>query len=130
MSPVITSFGAARKVARQTGPPGQYSVQESFWPFLAARFFLGAFLLVCSVAVIQSAELSIKEIEAARKIYVAKCAKCHKFYNPAKYSDEEWNKWMIKMSRKAKLKPQQQELLSRYIDQNLRSPTRVKKPEN
>ena len=59
--------------------------------------------------------LSDQEIAAARKLYVAKCAKCHKFHNPAKYADEEWRTWMRKMSRKSKLKPEQNELLSRYL---------------
>ena len=59
--------------------------------------------------------LSDQEIAAARKLYVAKCAKCHKFHNPAKYTDEEWHTWMRKMSRKSKLKPEQNELLSRYL---------------
>ena len=59
--------------------------------------------------------LSDQEIAVARKLYVAKCAKCHKFHNPAKYADEEWRTWMRKMSRKSKLKPEQNELLSRYL---------------
>ena len=60
--------------------------------------------------------LSDEEIAAARKLYVNKCAKCHKFHNPAKYTDEEWGIWMRKMSRKSKLKPEQDELLSRYLE--------------
>jgi hypothetical protein len=60
--------------------------------------------------------LSDPEIAAARKLYVVKCANCHKFHNPAKYPDEEWRTWMRKMSRKAKLKPEQQEVLSRYLE--------------
>jgi hypothetical protein len=53
---------------------------------------------------------------AARKLYINKCARCHKLYDPASYSDAEWNRWMDKMSRKAKLKPDQKEVLSKYID--------------
>jgi hypothetical protein len=30
--------------------------------------------------------------------------------------------WMTKMGKKAKLKPEQQEVLSRYIAENLRAP--------
>jgi len=65
------------------------------------------------------------ETTAARKLYVAKCAKCHKFYDPAKYSDPEWQMWMTKMTKKAKLKPEQQEMLSRYIEDNFRSSART-----
>src|SRR5206468_6632914 len=63
----------------------------------------------------------IDETSAGRKLYVAKCAKCHKFYDPAKYSDAEWHKWMAKMSKKSKLTPEQSDLLSRYIDKAFRS---------
>jgi nitrate/TMAO reductase-like tetraheme cytochrome c subunit len=62
-----------------------------------------------------AAELSAGELKDARKLYNAKCAKCHKFYDPAKYNDAEWRKWMTKMSKKARLKPAQEELLSRYL---------------
>jgi hypothetical protein len=61
------------------------------------------------------------EASAAKKLYIAKCAKCHKFYDPAKYSEEEWHKWMAKMSKKSKLTPEQSEMLSRYIDNTFRS---------
>lgn len=54
-------------------------------------------------------------LAAGRKLYVAKCARCHKLYDPNKYSDAEWDKWMAKMTRKAKLKPDQAELVSRYV---------------
>lgn len=51
----------------------------------------------------------------ARELYVAKCAKCHRFYPPASYSDAAWAMWMDKMSRKSKLQPEQEDLLSRYL---------------
>ena len=59
--------------------------------------------------------------QIARRLYVAKCAKCHKFYDPSRYSDSEWQKWMGKMSKKSKLTPEQRELLSNYIEQAFRS---------
>lgn len=60
--------------------------------------------------------LSDKEIVAARKIYVAKCAKCHQFYEPRDYSVQDWEKWMAKMTRKSKLKDDQAQLLKRYLN--------------
>ena len=62
-----------------------------------------------------AAELSDKEFAEARKLYNAKCAKCHKFYDPAKYDDAEWATWMRKMSKKAKLKDAQADLIGRYL---------------
>jgi len=38
-----------------------------------------------------------------------------KFYDPGAYSEKDWEMWMRKMSRKAKLKPEQDDLLRRYL---------------
>jgi len=61
----------------------------------------------------------------ARKLYIAKCAKCHKFYDPARYPEPEWQMWMAKMSKKSKLDPEQQEMIERYIEENFRSSART-----
>jgi hypothetical protein len=57
---------------------------------------------------------------AARKLYVSKCAKCHKFYDPAKYSEADWQMWMSKMSKKAKLNSTQEQMLSHYLEETYR----------
>jgi len=62
-----------------------------------------------------AADLSAEQKRAAQDIYDIKCAKCHKFYPPTDYSQAEWDMWMGKMSRKAKLKPAQRELLTKYL---------------
>ena len=56
------------------------------------------------------------EAAAARMVFIAKCTRCHKFHDPANYSEADWNKWFTKMSKKAKLEPNQKELLSRYLE--------------
>jgi hypothetical protein len=61
-------------------------------------------------------DLSPEELRSATRLYTAKCARCHKFYNPADYSDPEWRHWMTRMSRKAHLKLDQAQLLSRYLE--------------
>ncbi len=61
-------------------------------------------------------ELTATEIAAARKVYVAKCAKCHRFYEPTNYSESVWRGWMEKMKKKSKLKDEQASLLNRYLD--------------
>jgi cytochrome c5 len=70
----------------------------------------------------RAAGLADKEISAARQLYVAKCARCHKFYDPADYDNGEWDSWMTKMNQKARLKPDQGQLLARYLEV-FRSPT-------
>jgi hypothetical protein len=65
---------------------------------------------------------SSPELAAARKLYMTKCSRCHKLYDPRKYDDTEWSTWMAKMSRKAKLKPGQPEVITDYVDKVLRHP--------
>lgn len=67
-------------------------------------------------------EVSIDPTVASRNLYLSRCGKCHKLYDPAKYSDEQWRKWMDKMSRKAKLQPDQKVAMSGYIETTLRRP--------
>ena len=55
------------------------------------------------------------EITAARELYIAKCVRCHKYYEPSQYDNAEWKMWMRKMSKKAHLKSEQEQLLSRYL---------------
>ena len=59
---------------------------------------------------------SAVELEDAGKLFRAKCLRCHEFYDPASYSNEDWQMWMGKMTKKAKLKPDQAETLSRYLE--------------
>ena len=69
----------------------------------------------------EAAELSSKEMADARKIYIAKCAKCHELYDPKAYGDAEWANWLKKMSKKSKLKPEQIPWLVGYTE-TLRKP--------
>ncbi len=59
--------------------------------------------------------------EVGRKVYTTKCAKCHEFYNPARYTDAQWSKWMSKMSSKAKLTDEQKQAVAQYIAETYRS---------
>jgi hypothetical protein len=73
-------------------------------------------LLTCSCCPANPVELSPKEIAAAKKLYTAKCARCHKFYDPKLYPEAEWTSWMAKMRKKARLKKDQYDLLLRYTE--------------
>jgi len=61
-----------------------------------------------------AADLSTADLATARRIYTTKCAKCHKLYEPSRYTNEEWDVWMRKMVKKSKLKPDQSDLVLRY----------------
>ncbi len=64
----------------------------------------------------RAGELAPEESIRARQLYIIKCAKCHKFYHPANYDAAEWHSWMKKMSKKARLTPDEDQLLSKYLD--------------
>ena len=64
----------------------------------------------------KTSDLTSEEWESGTRLYVAKCARCHKFYNPADYREVEWRSWVTKMSRKARLESEQKKLLSRYLE--------------
>jgi cytochrome c553 len=81
-----------------------------------ALLIIGLLAVLTVASAVRASDLTAQELKDGRKLYTAKCARCHKFYDPARYSEPEWNKWMEKMSKKAKLKPDQKELLSRYLD--------------
>lgn len=73
-------------------------------------------LLAGAAASAGTPEPANEEFSAARKTYVAKCAKCHKFYEPRDYDAGEWKRWMDAMSRKSNLKPDQEDLLRKYLE--------------
>ena len=57
-----------------------------------------------------------ESLQTSRALYITKCSRCHKFHNPADYSDDEWNGWMKKMTRKARLNAEQEVALRAYLD--------------
>jgi mono/diheme cytochrome c family protein len=70
----------------------------------------------------KAAEPVVDSSAAARKLYLSKCAKCHKLYDPARYTDAQWELWMGKMTKKARLDDQQRRQLVNYIENNFRHP--------
>ena len=62
------------------------------------------------------AGMAFDDITQAAAIYNLKCARCHRFYDPTDYGGAAWNSWMTKMSRKARLQPDQAQLLARYLE--------------
>ena len=64
----------------------------------------------------KAAKLSPDIVWGGAKLYSMKCAKCHKLYNPADYGGAEWHRWMTRMCKKAHLKSDECEILTRYSD--------------
>ncbi|MFA6563823.1 MAG: hypothetical protein WCV00_18110 [Verrucomicrobiia bacterium] len=63
-----------------------------------------------------AAEPSAAELAAGAKLNRAKCAKCHKLYDPAAYDESAWNGWMTKMRQKARLTDSDYAALRAYLD--------------
>ena len=82
-------------------------------------------LMLAASRLAAAEKLSAGDLAAARKLSAVKCIKCHKFYEPADYSQAGWAEWIEKMRRKAKLKPEQFDLLSRYLEEARASGKRV-----
>jgi mono/diheme cytochrome c family protein len=65
------------------------------------------------------------DMAAGKKLYTAKCARCHKFYDPTAYDDSKWNEWLGKMKQKARLNDEQYAKLGSYL-QSLRIESKPK----
>ena len=77
--------------------------------------------LVLMAAPAAAETLSSEQLAAGRKLYVRKCARCHRLYEPGAYTSAAWEEWMGKMRRKARLKEPQYTQLLRYL-QSLSAP--------
>jgi cytochrome c5 len=67
-------------------------------------------------AAAQATGLGADQVKACQKLYLNKCMRCHKSYEPSGYSQTEWESWMRKMRKKAHLTPAQNEMITRYLD--------------
>ena len=54
--------------------------------------------------------------EDAKKLYLMKCSKCHRLYDPKEYEDAAWSDWMVKMKKKAHLSDEQYEKIARFAE--------------
>ena len=80
------------------------------------RFILVLWLAAQASAGAAPSELTKRQTLAAKRLYDTRCAKCHRMYEPRDYSEDEWQLWMGKMRKKAKLNTRQEKLLDRYVD--------------
>lgn len=59
------------------------------------------------------------ELAASKSLYENNCAKCHKLFDPKKFSQEDWKPILVKMQKKAKLDDTQIASISNYITSQL-----------
>ena len=66
--------------------------------------------------IVIAATARAEDLTAGKKIYTGKCARCHKFYDPARYDEKSWESWMGKMREKTRLNDDQYRQLTAYLD--------------
>lgn len=72
---------------------------------IQASFVFVMLLMGCSSPAVHRVAPAVDDGSAGAKSYIRNCGKCHEFYTPSKYTQPEWDKWMMKMRKKSKLKP-------------------------
>jgi cytochrome c5 len=65
-----------------------------------------------------AAELT-PELAAGKSMYDNNCAKCHKLYEPKKFTQEEWAPILVRMQKKAHLDDTQMASVTSYIHSQL-----------
>lgn len=59
------------------------------------------------------------ELAEGKNLYENSCARCHKLYDPKKFSQEDWKPILVRMQKKAKLDDTQMASISNYITSQL-----------
>ncbi|MDX6181953.1 cytochrome c [Flavobacterium sp. Fl-77] len=59
------------------------------------------------------------ELVVGQNLYDNNCAKCHKLYEPKKFSQEQWKPILVRMQKKAHLDDTQMASISNYITSQL-----------
>jgi cytochrome c5 len=59
------------------------------------------------------------ELAAGKSLYENSCVKCHKLYEPKKFTQEEWAPILVRMQKKAHLDDVQMASVTSYIHSQL-----------
>jgi len=58
---------------------------------------------------------TVEDLAQGRALYVDKCSGCHNLHLPAEYSPEEWKSYVAYMVAEAKITPEEQAAIARYL---------------
>lgn len=64
-------------------------------------------------------ELTPEELADGKGLYENNCARCHKLYEPKKFTQEEWKPILVRMQKKAKLDDVKMASITNYIHSQL-----------
>ncbi len=83
---------------------------------LVFLFVLNLLAAAALLGKLWASDFSEADMKKAKGLYLTKCAKCHKLHDPKSYGDEQWDTWMKKMKKKARLSDEQHALIRQYLD--------------
>lgn len=92
---VLTACGSAKSTAVASAPPAATTAET-----------------------VPAKELT-PELAEGKNLYENSCARCHKLYEPAKFSKEEWQPILVRMQKKAKLDDVKMASITNYIHSQL-----------
>lgn len=87
---------------------------------LAPVVLLGALACETTVSSLAPGQQRAYPGEPGRAMYEKSCSRCHALYMPRSYSAPEWQFFVRKYGRKARLKQDQRELVYSYLARNSR----------
>ena len=58
---------------------------------------------------------TLKDLQHGRALYVEKCAGCHNLHLPEEYAPDEWEGYVAYMTADAKLNPDEQIAITRFL---------------
>jgi hypothetical protein len=68
-----------------------------------------------AIAKKQWSDADLNSLKSGFRLYNGKCGKCHELYKPEEYSEDDWFDILPKMSRKAHLSGDEQDLIKRFL---------------
>jgi hypothetical protein len=71
--------------------------------------------LYIPTATYETPNASLSELQVGRKSYIQKCGSCHTLYLPEKYTKQEWQLWVDKMTLKVSMDSLEKEQILKYL---------------
>lgn len=68
---------------------------------------------------VKATELTPEALAEGKSLYENSCARCHKLYEPKKFTQEEWKPILVRMQKKAKLDDVNMASITNYIHSQL-----------
>ncbi|MDQ3002423.1 MAG: diheme cytochrome c [Fibrobacterota bacterium] len=58
---------------------------------------------------------TVSTLKVGRKLYISRCAECHRLTDPKKLTPADWPEMVERMAENAKINPDQQRAITQYL---------------